>query len=372
MAATKTTTYKRQQDKLNSKHLKLLCDNLPDYIRTFFKGRENTLGEKTKVGYAYDFKNFFEYLKKTNPLLENMEIKDIPLDIIDSLTIFDLEEYVSYLKYHKEKSCIITPEGAEEIREVEYSASNSSIARKTAAIKSLYAYFYKHDMISSNPASLMEIPKIDDKAIIRLDADEIAILLDYMEECGKELNAHQLAYYRKTIRRDLAIFTLLLGTGIRISECVGIDLADLNFKEGYIKVVRKGGNENNVYFGEEVEIALLNYLEYRESITPEKGHENALFLSLQKKRISPDAIRDLVTKYTEGCKFAKKLTPHGFRRSFGTQLYRETGDLYLTAEALGHKNLQVTKSHYASMDSERLKHAARVTKLRETVISKKK
>lgn len=113
------------------------------------------------------------------------------------------------------------------------------------------------------------MPKLHDKAIIRLDIDEVALLLDYVENCGKELTGQKKVYYEKTKTRDLAILTLLLGTGIRVSECVGLDINDIDFKNNGIKVTRKGGSEMVIYFGEEVRNALENYLETtRASLLP--------------------------------------------------------------------------------------------------------
>ena len=112
------------------------------------------------------------------------------------------------------------------------------------------------------------MPKLHDKAIIRLDPDETAELLDYIEHAGDSLTGQKKAYYEKTRLRDLAIVTLLLGTGIRVSECVGLDVEDVDFKNDAIRVVRKGGSEMMIYFGDEVEQALLNYLEDRAAITP--------------------------------------------------------------------------------------------------------
>ena len=104
------------------------------------------------------------------------------------------------------------------------------------------------------------MPKLHEKAIIRLDTDEIAMLLDYVDHGGDNLTGQRKAYFEKTKNRDLAILTLLLGTGIRVSECVGLDLQDIDFKNNGITVTRKGGNQMVVYFGEEVENALKTYL----------------------------------------------------------------------------------------------------------------
>lgn len=133
----------------------------------------------------------------------------------------------------------------------------------------------------------------------------MASLLDFVEHGGDELTGQKKVYYEKTKNRDLAIITLLLGTGIRVSECVGLDIQDVDFKNNGITVVRKGGNEMVIYFGEEVEHALKQYLyTTREAATPLPGHENALFLSTQRRRMGVQAVENMVKKY------ARQVTPN--------------------------------------------------------------
>ena len=221
-------------------------------------------------------------------------------------------------------------------------------------------------MIEKNPTIFVDMPKLHDKAIIRLDIDEVALLLDYVENCGKELTGQKKVYYEKTKTRDLAILTLLLGTGIRVSECVGLDINDIDFKNNGIKVTRKGGSEMVIYFGEEVRNALENYLETtRASATPLPDHENALFLSTQRKRMGVQAIENMVKKYAKQVTPNKKITPHKLRSTYGTSLYKETGDIYLVADVLGHKDVNTTKKHYAAIDDMRRRQAASALKLRE-------
>ena len=220
-------------------------------------------------------------------------------------------------------------------------------------------------MIKTNPVLLVDMPKLHDKAIIRLDPDETAELLDYIEHAGDSLTGQKKAYYEKTRLRDLAIVTLLLGTGIRVSECVGLDVEDVDFKNDAIRVVRKGGSEMMIYFGDEVEQALLNYLEGRAAITPVAGHEHALFYSTQRKRIGIQAVENMVKKYAREITTTKKITPHKLRSTYGTTLYQETGDIYLVADVLGHKDVNTTKKHYAAMDDSRRRKAATAVKLRK-------
>jgi site-specific recombinase XerD len=208
------------------------------------------------------------------------------------------------------------------------------------------------------------MPKIHEKQIVRLDVDVVVQLLDEVES-GESLSDRQQMYHNRTKVRDLAILTLLLGTGIRVSECVGLDLDDVDFKNNGIKVHRKGGAEVMVYFGDEVMEALLNYMVERKGITPVEGHTNALFLSIQNKRISVRAVENLVKKYSKLVTNVKNITPHKLRSTYGTTLYQETGDIYLVADVLGHKDVNTTRKHYAALEDERRRKAARAVKLRE-------
>jgi site-specific recombinase XerD len=219
-------------------------------------------------------------------------------------------------------------------------------------------------MIATNPASLVAMPKLHEKEIIRLEIDEVAILLDQVED-GSKLTANQLRFHGKTRTRDIALLTLLLGTGIRVSECVGININDINFSNNALKIVRKGGYEAVIYFGEEVQEALEDYLEERQKVMPQSGHEEALFLSLQERRISVRAVENLVKKHAANVTTLKKITPHKLRSTYGTSLYKETGDIYLVADVLGHKDVNTTRKHYAAIEDERRRQAAKAVKLRK-------
>ena len=238
------------------------------------------------------------------------------------------------------------------------------IMRKISSLKSFYNYFYRSEKIQNNPAALVQMPKLHEKEIIRLDVDEVALLLDEVEQ-GENLTDKQKAFHNKTKVRDLALLTLLLGTGIRVSECVGLDIEDVDFKNGGIHIHRKGGKEVTVYFGVEVEDALQDYLDERFGIDAEPGSEHALFLSLQRKRIHVRSVENLVKKYAKIVTPLKKITPHKLRSTYGTNLYRETGDIYLVADVLGHSDVNTTKKHYAALEDERRRSARNAVRLRE-------
>ncbi len=190
------------------------------------------------------------------------------------------------------------------------------------------------------------------------------MLLDEVES-GEKLTAHQLAYHGQTKLRDLALLSLLLGTGIRVSECVGIDLNDLDFRNNGVKIRRKGGAEVVVYFNDEVADALLDYLEVRNETQAVDGHTQALFLSMQRKRMGVRSVEKLVKKYAQLVTTVKHITPHKLRSTFGTNLYQETGDIYLVADVLGHKDVNTTRRHYAAQADARRRQAAKSVQLRE-------
>ncbi len=280
-----------------------------------------------------------------------MEIKDFPLSVLESITREDIEEYLEYISYYHKDSREITNE-------------ERGKSRKLASLRSFYNYFYQTEQIEKNPVILIPMPKLHQKEIVRLDTDEVAILLDQVED-GTNLTKSQKKYHEKTKTRDTALLTLLLGTGIRVSECVGLDMEDVDFKNNGIKIRRKGGYETVVYFGKEVEQALLEYIEQRKHTLPLSGHEHALFLSMQNRRITVRAVENLVKKYASNVTTLKKITPHKLRSTYGTSLYRETGDIYLVADVLGHKDVNTTRKHYAALEDERKRKAANAVKLRE-------
>lgn len=343
-------TYSQKIDKENELKLRELLLKLPKFASEFFRGIESTTASRTRIAYAYDLIVFFNWLKEVNPSLANIDIHYIDISILDNLKAIDIEEYVSYIRYYVKNGA-------------EHGNKEKGIKRKLVALRTFYKYYYKKERIKNNPSVLVDTPKLHDKAIVRLEPEEVADLLDNIES-GEGLTVTQNKYHEKTSVRDLAIVTLLLGTGIRVSECVGIDLNDIDFKTNGIKIHRKGGYETIVYFGDETEAALKNYLAEREKIEAADGHKNAFFLSIQKKRISVRAVELLVKKYASLVTTMKKITPHKLRSTYGTSLYRETGDIYLVADVLGHKDVNTTKKHYAAIEEDRRRRAANIVKLR--------
>jgi site-specific recombinase XerD len=326
----------------------------PPFVREFMRGIDSVTSARTKLAYAGDLLVFFRFLCSEISRFSAKQVTDLDIEDIKTITTTEIHEYMEYIEHYKDS------------REQRAYNTATGKERKLSALRTMFAYLYKNEYIPSDPSIKVDMPKKNRKNIIRLDTKEIGNLLDTVES-GNKMTAQQIAFHNKTQRRDTALITLLLGTGMRVSECVGIDLSDLNMDDCSVRVLRKGGDEQILYFGDEVEEALELYLQERYDIHISKheqdGHENALFLSLQNRRITTRAIENLVTKYARIATPLKKITPHKLRSTFGTQLYNETGDIYLVADILGHSDVNTTRKHYAAMDEDRKREAANRIKL---------
>lgn len=325
---------------------------LPDFCRNFFRAISDTTLARTKYGYALDLRTFFTYLVNNVPEFKDKPIKSLTIADMESIKTAHIEDFLSAMTLYEGEDGNV------------YENSEQGKARKLSTLRSFFKILMKRDILVNPSASNVSMPKIREKNIIRLEPDEMARLLDAIQDTTG-LTKKQAEYHAITATRDLAIVSLFLGTGLRISELVGIDVDDVDFCTDEINITRKGGNQSFVCFGNEVRDALLQYSLQRESVSPVPGHENAYFLSTQRKRMSVAAVENMVKKYAAIAVPSKKITPHKLRSSYGTQLYNETGDLYLVADVLGHKDVNTTKKHYAAISQDRKRLAASAVKLRK-------
>jgi site-specific recombinase XerD len=233
-----------------------------------------------------------------------------------------------------------------------------AIKRKLCTIRSFYDYLFKNQRVSSNVTELVPLPKVHEKPIIRLSKEEMVRMLEQAQN-GDQLTGRQQKFQKITAKRDYAILSLFLGTGIRVSECIGMNIGDVDLENNAFIVTRKGGNQVVLYFPPEVAEALADYIEERERIETVPGHEDALFLSLQRRRITQRAVQNLVKKYAAvAAPLKTRISPHKLRSTYATNLYNETGDIYLVADVLGHTSVDTTRKHYADMTDARRRMAA--------------
>lgn len=341
----KTLTYFEKRDLKNMERIGAYLEKLPEYCFDFFTGIEQNTSTLTRVNYAMDISIFFEYISK---YIFKKDMQDITLKDLDTLEAKHIESYLSYLSFYQ-------------VDDKVFKNTENGKARKLASIRSFFKYLFNHDLISKNVVSKVPTPKLHTKEIIRLENDEIERMLDAVQT-PTTFTEKQKNYNKNTKVRDNAIVTLFLGTGIRVSELVGLNVEDIDFSQNAFKVTRKGGNQTILYYPNEVKYALMEWLEIRKTL-PLDENEKALFISLQNRRICTRAVEILVKKFARESTPLKKISPHKLRSTFGTNLYRETNDIYIVADVLGHKDVNTTKKHYAAISEDMRKGVAKKVKI---------
>lgn len=341
----KTLSYYETRDLKNIEKIGSYLSTLPEFCYDYFTGIENNTSTLTRVNYAMDLCVFFEYLEK---FVIKKPKDQITLADLDKLQARNIESFLSYLSYYQNDDKMIKN-------------SERGKARKLASVRSFFKYLFNHDMLSSNVASKIQTPKLHTKEIIRLEKDEVSRMLDAVVD-PTTFSERQKKYNKNTFERDNAIVTLFLGTGIRISELVGLNVEDFDFSQNAFKVTRKGGNQAILYYSREVYDAMQLWLKKRETLDLDPN-ENAMFVSLQNRRICTRAVENLVKKFAKEGSPLKKISPHKLRSTFGTNLYRETKDIYIVADVLGHKDVNTTKKHYAAINEDMRKSVANVVKI---------
>ncbi len=344
---TKSKTYFEEREISCIDRTNRIIDELPYYVRDFFVGVELRTSPLTRLNYAYDLRVFFDFLAKK--VFRGKDIANIELSDLDALTASDIEYFLSYLSHYV-------------INDKEERCTETGKARKLSTLRAFYKYFFNKNMLAANTPTKVAMPKLHEKEIIRLESndkrDEIGDML-YVVQSGNGLTKRQLSFHNGTGVRDTAIITLFLGTGIRISELVGLNIEDFDFDSQSLVVTRKGGNRAVLYYNSQVEDALKGYAMIRIDKEDVPSSERAFFLSLQNKRISTRQVQELVKKYARIVSPLKKITPHKLRSTFGTSLYRQTGDIYIVADCLGHKDVNTTKKHYAAITDDVRKKAGK-------------
>lgn len=348
----KSIGYHQQIEMQRTKRIRDICQELPEVCTDFFYAIAQTTSALTRLAYAYDLRLFFQYLTMEQAAFAGCDPRLITVDQISHITARQLRDFQDYLTMYIKQNDETNSETVVNNHEL-------GIMRKLCAVRSFFEYLFTNEKIPANITTLVPLPKLHQKPILYLEKNEVERLLEVAEN-GDGLTEQQKRFQKVTKTRDIAILTLFLGTGIRVSELVGIDIDDLDFSINGFLVTRKGGNQAILYFPETVADNLHAYLRQRMEIEAAPGSENALFLSLQKKRITQRAVEQLVKKYALiAAPLKKKISPHKLRSTFGTSLYRETGDIYLVADVLGHADVNTTKKHYAAMSDQRRREAAK-------------
>ena len=330
-----------------------IVSELPNDVYDYILALGDSTQPLTRYAYAHDIRLFLTYLQKENPRFSSKELIAWTSADFQAITARDISMFMDYLGLYFNENDVMV--------------SNQELGkqRKFYSIRSFFKWLYRPGKITSDVTSLIDPPKRHEKPILRLDLDEVKKLLNAVEN-GDGLTKRQKAYHDITAARDLAIISRFLGTGIRVSELQGLNVEDINLEDASFLVTRKGGNQAILYLPEDIIEPIKQYLELRTNDKSIDENERALFISMQKKRMSIRSIENMVKKYAQiAAPLKKRISPHKLRSTFGTNLYNETGDIYLVADVLGHSDINTTRKHYAAMNENRRRYAATRVRLND-------
>lgn len=315
---------RNEVDKKNMESVDRIVEPYPIELKRYIYSLASKTTYTKKV-YAYYVSCFLDYLKNNNGKYNYKNVKPMDIDV-----------YMENIKYDdngKEKSAT-------------YRAAN------LAAISGFYKFLRRNEIIKNNPCEGTEFPKDNTiKEIITIDDNDLNIIINNIKN---GIGSHKArATQAKWVNRDIALITLGMSTGLRISAIVGIDLDDINFDEQTIIVTEKGNKQRTVFFGNRTAKVLNDWIEDRKELASDS--EKALFICQSGKRIAVRTVQDRFKQISEGT--GKKITPHKMRATCATRLLEKTGNIYLVKDQLGHKNISSTE-HYARNSDKARREAA--------------
>lgn len=330
--------YAKSRQKKNFDDTVEMLQQMPPFVEYYFKANSMVLSASSQHSYMYDIYNFLQWWHDMLPEMKDVPLRDMSEEQIGNVTPNDILDYIIFMKNNSPNVL-----------------SDATIARRCASLNSLFAHLADFDIIAWNPMTKVKRPKMKkEKRIIKLDAAEVdrffsAILY------GTGMTEHQRKYLEHTKQRDYAIATLLLTSGIRVSEMVGLNIDDVSFQSFRISITRKGGKKQYIPLSDETLQVLQEYLDQRKRISPSLPEDaSALFLSTQNTRMTTATVQNMIKKYAKAAGIDKPITPHKLRKTYGTNLYNQTRDIYLVANALGHDSVSTTTKHYVASDEEDL------------------
>lgn len=330
---------------------------LPDFAADYLYSLENSRQLRSRIEYAKDIILFFEFLVESGKCNKKMITSLSPSDL-DELKERDFLDFLDYLtRYTK---VVQYTNGKQTLQE--FTNSKAGKSRKMAALSKFFSYLSKRKLITRDVTADVDKIKLDVKVKInnRLTPEELdRFFATILEDVGIE-KERQLKFHQKLKFRDYIMTLIMAYTGIRISELVQLDIDEVHIDKRVLIVTRKGGNEQSIPLPDRIMEDLADYIMERKQVKDiPKKEENALFLSLHRKRIDAKTVRVMLDKYQKRSGLDIKITPHVFRRTFGTSHYNLTKDMYLTAEVLGHSSAETTRKFYANPDEERVAKSMR-------------
>jgi len=322
---------------------------LPAYLYDFFLYLKASVAVSTRLAYLHDIKFFLKYMINESNLSDASSIASIPIEDVANITAKDVNRYLGGYcsRYLLEKGN----------QPIVMENNNRSLSRKKSSLSVLFKFLYREEIMPSNITDAfnpIKLPKPQPDAIKRLDIDEARIMFDCVES-GKGLSDKEKIYWKKTKYRDLLILILFTTYGLRLRELQQLNVSSFNISRGEFIVYRKRGKESAMPLNKSVEKALKNYIEIERSGYSPKG-EDALLLSMQKKRLTQRAIRDIVKKYTAialGTTKDNGYSPHKLRATAATSLIEMGASIYEVKNLLDHDNVTTTQLYSAHKKDEK-------------------
>lgn len=319
---------------------------LPKFMREYFIFLKTSVATSTRLEYLQDIRFFCYYIIEEAYLSDATDIKDITIEDFDNIKARDVNLFLGdfcTMYYKKVRNNTKLLEN-----------SNKTLSRKKSSLSTLFKFLYRNEQIKNNITSGLnpiKIQKTQPDAIKRLEIDEVNDMLKAVES-GYGLTKKEKEYWRKTKLRDKAILALFVTYGLRLSELSELNVSSFNFRKGEFKIYRKRGKEVLMPINETCKKVIKDYLENERTNSDnlDEKYKDALFLSLQNKRLTNRAIRELVKKYTSislNTTRKKGYSPHKLRATVATSLIQNGFSIYDVQNLLDHDNVTTTQLYAA-------------------------
>lgn len=326
-------------------HCQEIETQLPSFLRGFFNYLKGNVLPMTRLAYLQDIRFFFNYLVNDTDLTHCSDIKDIKLEDFKEITAVDVNLFIDYCRQYQvetDKAVIV------------YENGNKTLARKKSSVSVMFKQLYRDGLLDKNITDGFDpirVPKAGEREIKALQDDEVMLMLDAVTT-GNGLTKKEQEYWQKTKRRDKAILILFVTYGLRLSELQQLNISSFNFNRGEFKIYRKRGKESVMPMNKSVYEVVTEYIELERASedTLTEEHRDALFLSLQGRRMTERQIRELVRKYTSiGMKTSRDggYSPHKLRATAATSLIGRGNSIYDVAALLDHEQVTTTQLYAA-------------------------
>lgn len=326
------------------------CKNLektmPNFLKEYFIYLKTSVASSTRLAYLEDICFFLNYLVEENYLTEANNIKDITLDEFNLIKARDINLFLGdyCTLYYKQVNN----------NKVMFENNNRSLARKKSSLSTMFKFLYRNEQLKNNIVdglNPIKIPRPQPDAIKRLEINEVDLMLESVEN-GYGLTEKEKIYWKKTKLRDKAILALFVTYGLRLSELRDLNISSFNFSRSEFRIFRKRQKEVLMPINLTCEKVIKEYIEFErpKNDTLKEEFKDALFLSMQNKRLTERAIRELVKKYTSiplNTSRKKGFSPHKLRATAATSLIQNGFSIYDVQNLLDHDNVTTTQLYAA-------------------------